>query len=367
MNTTNEGFPLAAPLEAGQDPRLLAGQLGREIASPLASALERVIGLTNTGKIRRASLTALRDEIEQALRAGTAAQELCQLMHQTTRQRAERIDLAAALRQALLRLKGPQVPDEIHIRGSVAAPQATVDAALAERLITAVAQWALYRGESASRWTVEAGRMHTEAHLSCTVTLRGDERGEDSRATMDWRLIEMLSQTAGTRLIRRDEVGTASLTIEFPRTASVNSIEGMLVEELDPEEAVALYAKTVAGTSLLIVAGRRETREIVQEAVKPLGLISDYARSVEEAREFCDSGLPHAIVYEPTVRGVPFEPLRIRLLAQDHPIALVEIHDEERDGNILNEIRPRPRARRQALARDLPSLLMNELSRTLQP
>lgn len=367
MNAHNEGIHLAEPAEGSQDPRLLAGQLGREIASPLASALERVISLTTTGKIRRTSLTALRDEIEQALRAGTVAQELCQLMHQSTRLRAERLDLTAALRQSLMRLKGPQSADEVHVRGSVSAPQVTMDATLAGRLITAVAQWALYRGSSAARWTLEAGRMQTEARLSCTVTLRDDVRGEDSRRTMDWRLIEMLSESAGTRLLRRDDAGVTSLTIEFPRTASQNTIEGMLVEELDPEEAVALYANTVKGTSLLIVAGRRETRDVVQEAVKPLGLISDYARSVEEARDFCDSGLPHAIVYEPTVRGVPFEPLRIRLLAQDQPIALVEIHDQERDGNILNEIRPRLRARRHALAQDLPPLLINELTRTLQP
>lgn len=367
MNKINEGAPLDMASDAASDPRLLAGQLGLEIASPLASALDRVITLTTTGKIRRTSLTALRDEIEQALRAGTAAQELCHLMHQSARQRPDRVDVAAALRQTLVRMRGPNAADELRVLGSVASPLATTDPALAGRLMTAVAQWALYRGSSAAQWTVEAGRLQTEARVTCAVRLRSDERGDDGRTTMDWRLVETLSETLGTRLLRHDDAGLATLVIEFPRTASAHSIEGMVVEELDPDEAAALYAKTVAGTSLLIVAGRRETRDIVQEAVKPLGLISDFARSVDEAREFCDSGLPHAIVYEPTVRGVPFEPLRIKLMAQAPSLAMVEIHDEERDENILNEIRPRPRAKRHSLKRDLPALLMNELSRALQP
>jgi len=367
MNKINEGVPLDMAADAASDPRLLAGQLGREIASPLASALDRVITLTTTGKIRRTSLSALRDEIEQALRAGTAAQELCQLMHQSARQRPDRIDLGAALRQTLVQMRGPHAADEVRVLGSLAAPLATTDPTLAGRLMTAVAQWALYRGSSAAQWTVEAGRLQTEARITCVVRLRSDERGDDGRTTMDWRLVETLSEALGTRLLRRDDAGLASLVIEFPRTAAQHAIEGMLVEELDPDEAAALYAKTVAGTSLLIVAGRQETREIVQQAVKPLGLISDFARSVEEARDFCDSGLPHAIVYEPTVRGVPFEPLRIKLMAQAPSIAMVEIHDEERNENILNEIRPRPRAKRKSLMQDLPPLLMNELTRSLQP
>lgn len=366
MNKPSEVIFQEAAQDPAGDPRQLAGQLGREIASPLASALERVISLTDTGKIRRNSLAALRTEIEQALRAGTAAQQLCEIINHGVRPRPARLDLHFALHEALSLLRGPGAAAQDQFRGTSGPLLVTADPTLSGRLLTALAQWAMFRGEGPTRWLLEPGHLTVEARVVCAVSLRPDLRGDEGQATLDWRLVHALCEVMGVRAMKREEGGNAVVTLEFPRLVSAQSIEGMLVEELDPDEAVALYASTVAGTNLLIVAGRRETREVVAEAVKPLGLICDFARSIEEAREFCDSGLPHAIVYEPTVRGVPFEPLRIRLLAEAPSIAMVEIHDEERAEHILNEIRPRPRAMRQSLPQDLPNLLMNELARSLQ-
>jgi hypothetical protein len=48
----------------------LVSQVGVEIAEPLTAALERIHVLTATGKIDRAGLRALRDEVEQARQAG---------------------------------------------------------------------------------------------------------------------------------------------------------------------------------------------------------------------------------------------------------------------------------------------------------
>ncbi|MGL6111568.1 MAG: hypothetical protein ACRC2B_15870, partial [Rubrivivax sp.] len=46
--------------------RELVGQIGREVAAPLAAALERVNAFANPGRIDRSGLRALRDEIECA-------------------------------------------------------------------------------------------------------------------------------------------------------------------------------------------------------------------------------------------------------------------------------------------------------------
>jgi hypothetical protein len=88
---------------------------------------------------------------------------------------------------------------------------------------------------------------------------------------------------------------------------------------------------------------------------------------VEEARTFCKNGLPHAIVYEPTVRGTSFEPLRVELLAETASLVMVEIFDEDstRLENAAASAAPRTRVRREKLEQDLPPLLMNELSRVL--
>jgi hypothetical protein len=50
--------------------REIIGQIGSEVCLPLSSALERVTLLATTGKIDRAGLRALREEIERARRTG---------------------------------------------------------------------------------------------------------------------------------------------------------------------------------------------------------------------------------------------------------------------------------------------------------
>src|SRR3979409_844184 len=63
----------AADTERWRD---LISAIGSEIAGPLTAALERINSLTSTGKIDRASLRSLRDEVEAARHAGMIAQQL---------------------------------------------------------------------------------------------------------------------------------------------------------------------------------------------------------------------------------------------------------------------------------------------------
>ena len=64
------------PIDDDQRWHELVSQVGVEIAEPLTAALERINVLTATGKIDRAGLRALRDEVEQARQAGMIGQQL---------------------------------------------------------------------------------------------------------------------------------------------------------------------------------------------------------------------------------------------------------------------------------------------------
>lgn len=355
--------PSAAP---PGDPRMMAGQLGREITSPLASALDRVTTLVQTGKIRSGSLRALREELEQALRAGTAAQQVCQLINDEPRCTPEPMDLKSALGRSLAMLE----PDPGAEPPAMQAPDGPAlvlsDPRLNDRLLMALGQWATARGEGRARWSVQAQRGQAATRLVCSVTLAEPAQGDDAARTIDWRLVEMLSSTLGAPLQRRDAQGVATVTVDFPRATGVQSVEGMLVEELSPDDEALASAQALAGARLLIVAGRVQTRERVEDSVKALGLATSFAVSVEEARQVCEFSVPDAIVYEPRVRGVPFEPLRIELLSRLPRLVSVEIIDEDSADNVHHEIRPRHRVMRQALAADLPPLLMAELVRALK-
>jgi hypothetical protein len=83
MTMSSNYLPTA---EAASDPRPaeadavhwreIIAQIGSEVGLPLSSALERVTTLATTGKIDRAGLRALRDEIERARRASMMGQQI---------------------------------------------------------------------------------------------------------------------------------------------------------------------------------------------------------------------------------------------------------------------------------------------------
>src|SRR5262249_27119569 len=80
----------------------LLAQVGAEIAGPLTAAIERVNALAATGKIDRQSLRALRDELDQARRAGMLGQQLARFASRRLRQSHERLQLTQMLRDVLL-------------------------------------------------------------------------------------------------------------------------------------------------------------------------------------------------------------------------------------------------------------------------
>ena len=103
MNLTGpSGAPPAGErLTKPLDLQALVSQLGSEVAETLSSALERVTTLSATGKIDRASLRMLREEIDRARRAGIMGQQVVRLGNGRVQLTNERLDLTALLSEAL--------------------------------------------------------------------------------------------------------------------------------------------------------------------------------------------------------------------------------------------------------------------------
>jgi DNA-binding NtrC family response regulator len=81
----------------------------------------------------------------------------------------------------------------------------------------------------------------------------------------------------------------------------------------------------MVGRHVLVVAARRATRNGVRGALRTMGLMLDFVASVDEAREFCEHGIPHAIVYEAALAGDRFRRLRATWSAAAPQLAFVEI------------------------------------------
>jgi hypothetical protein len=163
---------------------------------------------------------------------------------------------------------------------------------------------------------------------------------------------------------RNDNDGITALVVEFPRTVS-NEIEGVSALEINDGFAPSSNSQPLAGSHVLVVASRRDVRIQVRDAVRNMGLLVDFVTSIEEARDFCRSGLPHAIVVESVLRGDRFNDLRNEVDSAGGDVVFIEIIEE---GNAF-EISgfgglSMARVGRDAILTSLPSALMFELSKT---
>ena len=117
---------------------------------------------------------------------------------------------------------------------------------------------------------------------------------------------------------------------------------------------------------MLVLASRREVRVQVREAISHMGLVLDFVTSVDELREFCNGGLPHAIVYESALSGERLDQLRHDIQAELPAFVFIEIV-EQGDVFQMSGIEGALVARvgRDGLHDMLPSALVFELSKNL--
>ena len=161
-------------------------------------------------------------------------------------------------------------------------------------------------------------------------------------------------------LEREDSPGTAQLTLEFPRTVS----EGMALLELDEPGTTGPNSQPMVGRHVLVIASRRETRNAVRDTLRSMGLMVDYVGSIDEARQFCSGGLPHAILFEAALAGENFRKLRAEWSQEVPTLAFIEISEQGRELEVHDIGGQRTsRIGRDVIASALPSALMFELSK----
>jgi len=180
---------------------------------------------------------------------------------------------------------------------------------------------------------------------------------------MSWCLLQQTAAALGLVLHRKDTASRTTMTLEFPETLAPR-IDGLSAIELDDPSQRSLNSQPLAGRHVLVLAARREVRNTVREALRPLGLMIDFVTSVEEAIEFCRDGLPHAIVYEAALSGARFEKMRSELLAELPALAFVQIAEHGKAFEVLNlHGRQFASVGRDAIIESLPAAMMFELSR----
>ena len=351
----------------------LVSQLGVEIAEPLTAALERIHLLASTGKIDRAGLRALRDEVEQARQAGMIGQQLTRFASGRVRQSHELLQLEEVLKSVLaLRTRETQARG-IALKRDLKSARVIVDGSLLFSLLNATLDWSLANAHAHIEFGVDFKTWPVHARVTCRFANRPADQLDETVTmavpprldSLTWRLIEQTAWTMGLVLERKDLAGVTTLVLEFPKTAG-DEMEGLSATEIDEVSSQSGNSKALAGSHVLVIASRREVRVLIRDALRNMSMLVDFVGSVEEAASFCREGLPHAIVVDSIQKGSRFTHFRDEIVGEVPDFVFIEILEQgstfEMSGTNGAQM---ARIGRDVIASSLPAALMFELSRGL--
>ena len=346
----------------------LVSEFGADVAGPLTAALERIDSLTSSGRIVRADLKALREEVQQARQAGMLGQQLSILASGAVRALPERLVLDEAV-QSVLSGRASDISDRA-IGITVATQQAEVmaDPTLMFCLLSALFDWALDNSAGPCEFSTGVGAAADSLCIECqfepragdnlTIDLADAARPPRLNA-LAWRILEQTALAMGVSLHVQDDLPRVFVTLQFSRAAL------QPVTPVANEGFVAKRnARPLAGSQVLVISSRREMRVQIRDALRSMGLMIDFVSSISEASEFCQGGAPDAVIVEAIQRGERFTKFREELLASAPDSAFVEIVEQGRtfeksgaDGAELG------RVGRDIIDTALPAALLHELSR----
>lgn len=349
----------------------LLAQAGRELAEPLTAALERVATLTTTGRIDRAGLRTLLDEVDRARQAGIWCQQISRLASGRVRQSHERVHLTNTVQSVLAHRARELQARGIHIVQSLQEVEVQVDASMLHGLLNAVVEWWLSCAQGLVDVRIDQGRWSDNASLVCQFQHQSPDLPHHEAPhnaaldSMSWHLLEQTARTLGVAQHREIESSQARLTLEFPRTVNALAVAPG-ADVPDASFADSINSKPLAGRHVLVVAARRDVRGLVRESMKSMGLVVDFVNTVADAVEFCDAGLPHGIVFESSLKTPRFMQMVASIRQEVPEFVFIELLD---DGHTfeISSISPTGMARvgHAAVATSLPSALVYELTRIM--
>ncbi|MDO9074338.1 MAG: hypothetical protein Q7U73_13845 [Rubrivivax sp.] len=357
------------------DPQALIAQLGSEVATTLSAALDRVTALEASGQVDGETLRLLREEIDLARRAGIMGQQVVRLCNGQVQLANERLDLTALLRDVLRQRRSEIELRGIEVRQLFAPALVKSDATLLFSLLQTALDWAFEHAVSRIDLTLDVKNWPPHARLSVAFSHRPPDKvdagagaappeEETALNTMSWRLLQQTVAVLALHLHRTDPPGRTVLEFEFPDTL-LPRVEPAGTTDFEESIAPALAPQPLIGRHVLVLAGRREVRNVVREALRPMGLMVDFVSSVEEVQQQCAEAMPHVVVYEGSLGGQRFDRLRDDLLKKAPRLAFIQIAEQGRAMQVMNVGGHQVTSvGRDAIIESLPEALAFELTRS---
>jgi hypothetical protein len=254
------------------------------------------------------------------------------------------------------------------------AAEVIADATLLFSLLNAMLDWSSACAQHSIELRIEMRTWPNRARLICRYTPKPVETPDEAKdkepaAPVDglsWRLLKQTARTMGLAIEYQFSPERVSVALEFPRTVNAE-MSGLSAIELDQGFAYTHSgAKPLAGSHVLVVASRRDVRIQIREAIRNMGLVVDFVNSVDEAKAFCQEGLPHAIIIESVLRGERFDDMADFISAERPDFVFIEIVEEGSTFEISGFTGTGfARVGRDAIMTSLPSALAFELSKSV--
>lgn len=332
----------------------IVAHVAAEVAAPLTTALERIHALVGGQTLSAPELRALQNEVARARRVGILGQQIARLAAGTVRQVHEPIDLTRTLLELLGEHRHALGDAGVDIRDVLADAAVLGDTSLAGALLAALLDWCSERALTPIDLRLEPRPSAAQAVVVCRFTPQ--PQPADPREPLSWHLMQFAADAMGAHLEVQAGPTETVLTLCFERLVHMST---------GGAPADASDTRLLAGRQVLVMAPDRDIRNQVRLAVQGLDLMVDYVTSVDAARDYCDDGLPHAVIYASTLAGAPLDRLRRALLEADAGAPpFIEIAAQ---GHGFEPVSPGDTAVAKVgldgLAQALPAALVIELSR----
>ncbi len=418
----SETLPSSAPVPTGGGPlptaQDLVAQLGGEVCQALAVALERVNTISATGRLDRGGLRQLQEELERARRIGIMGQQVSRLAAGHMQLSHERLNLTQMFTVALRERSVEIDARGIELSQTLTAAEVTSDTTLMFSLLQTLFDWAFEHTHGRIDFSISYRSWPARARLQCAFAYAPPDQSHrlvtgEQLDTMAWRLVQQTAAVLGLSLHREERGGRTRLSLEFPETLAPRVDDEGLTFNADLEVAPTLsllatpaaadtalvppwprtaaaqgtplsrssqssqltpFAKrpgppaaqvsALTGRHVVVLAPSRELRNTVREALRGLGLRTEFASAVGHAAALCRDAMPDAFLYDSGCMGGELERLRRMLLVERPGMIFILLTDSGRAFETLNGGgRQFGSIGRDAIVAQLPDALMHEMAR----
>lgn len=303
----------------------------------LRDALTHVHTLTDTGRIARADLRALRAQVTKAHRASVIGRRISRLVS-GTQQPSPQPALIVELIHGVMHLcaQDTRLPMP-KIAPGLADVQAVVDPTLARQLIQALIEWVLDQAVG----TVDVSLIERPWPRQLSLAIRftpADPVESDALPltaepspldSMLWHWVHALCVSNHLGLSRSQDSVHCEVTVSF---SDVIWHDTLRADPFDvptvPDALAAQDSMPLVGLHVLVVTHRRTHRQWIRNALRSSGMMLDFVNTAAEAADFCAGGLPHAIVADATLGAGGMHKLLAHLSPQAPALAYLEVTDE---------------------------------------